>query len=71
LEIRGFMGKALTREAKRVEAAESALAKVSERKTMTDEQIKYMVERFLGWRLPENFTPDEGISFKPAFNENT
>jgi hypothetical protein len=35
---------------------------------VTDEQIKYMVNRFLGWRLPENFQPDAGISFKPEYN---
>jgi hypothetical protein len=33
--------------------------------------VKRMVERFLQWRLPENFTPDCGISFKKTFNENT
>lgn len=38
---------------------------------MSEEQIKYMVSRFLGWRLPENFSPDAGISFKAAFNEHT
>jgi hypothetical protein len=38
---------------------------------MTDEQIKHMVNRFLGWRLPENFQPDAGISFKAEFNEHT
>jgi len=38
---------------------------------MRDEQIKYMVERFLQWRLPDNFNPDGGISFKPTFNEHT
>lgn len=38
---------------------------------MRDDQIKYMVDRFLGWRLPENFNPDAGISFKPDFNEHT
>ena len=27
-------------------------------------QIKYMVDRFLGWQLPENFNPDAGISFE-------
>ena len=37
---------------------------------MTDAQIKHMVDRFLGWRLPENFTPDAGISFKPTFNDH-
>lgn len=38
---------------------------------MTNEQIKYMVDRFLGWKLPDNFSPDAGISFKAAFNEHT
>lgn len=38
---------------------------------MNDEQIKYMVDRFLEWRLPENFNPDAGISFKPNFNQGT
>jgi len=35
---------------------------------MTDEQIKHMVNRFLGWRLPSHFQPDCGISFKPEYN---
>lgn len=30
---------------------------------LADEQIKHMVDRFLSWRLPENFNPDEGIHF--------
>lgn len=30
---------------------------------MTDEKIKQMVDRFLSWRLPENFAPDGGITF--------
>jgi hypothetical protein len=30
---------------------------------MTEEQIKHMVQRFLGWKLPENFSPDCGIQF--------
>ena len=38
---------------------------------MTDEQIQYMVTRFLSWRLPESFDPDAGISFKKTFNEQT
>ena len=36
---------------------------------MTEEQIKYMAERFLRWRLPEDFSPDAGISFEPEFNK--
>lgn len=37
---------------------------------MTDEQIKYMVDRFLMWKLPEHFNPDNGISFAPTFNHH-
>lgn len=40
------------------------------RSTLTDGQIKHMVDRFLGWKLPENFSPDAGISFKPTFNDH-
>ena len=29
----------------------------------SDQQIKSMVDRFLGWRLPESFHPDCGITF--------
>jgi hypothetical protein len=31
---------------------------------MTEGQIKHMVNRFLGWTLPNDFSPDAGISFK-------
>lgn len=30
---------------------------------LSDAQIKHMVERFLAWKLPEDFNPDGGISF--------
>jgi hypothetical protein len=30
-----------------------------------------MVNRFLGWKLPQNFNPDGGISFKREYNEDT
>lgn len=33
--------------------------------------IKGAVDRFLGWRLPGDFSPDAGISFKKEFNEHT
>lgn len=49
-----------------VEFTQASLSKPA---PVNDEQIKYMVDRFLGWRLPENFNPDGGISFKPTFNE--
>lgn len=38
---------------------------------MDERQIKYMVDRFLGWRFPENFNPDGGISFKRYGNVGT
>ena len=37
---------------------------------MTEAQIKYMVDRFLGWRLPENFNPDGDVSFKRLENRH-
>lgn len=36
-----------------------------------NDQIKHMVNRFLGWKLPAHFDPDAGISFKAEFNEHT
>ena len=38
---------------------------------MTDEQIKHMANRFLGWRLPETFHPDGGITFEPVGNKGS
>lgn len=35
-----------------------------------DIATEHMVQRFLRWRLPENFSPDNGISFKPTFNDH-
>lgn len=34
-------------------------------------QIKHMVDRFLMWKLPDDFNPDGGISFQRMFNEHT
>lgn len=38
---------------------------------LTDEQIKYMVNRFLGWKLPKTFNPDGGVKFEPVINTGT
>ncbi|MDE2107095.1 MAG: hypothetical protein KGL39_58350 [Patescibacteria group bacterium] len=38
---------------------------------MSEAQIKHMVDRFLCWRLPDDFSPDAGISFKRTHSENT
>jgi len=32
--------------------------------------VARMAQRFLSWRLPEDFNPDNGISFKPTFNDH-
>jgi hypothetical protein len=34
---------------------------------LTDEQIKHMADRFLGWKLPADFNPDGGVSIKQPF----
>lgn len=31
---------------------------------MTEDQIRYMINRFLGWRLPNPWRPDNGISYQ-------
>lgn len=36
---------------------------------MDKEQISYMVNRFLGWKLPKEFKPDAGITFTKPENE--
>ena len=34
---------------------------------MDKQQIEHMVSRFLGWKLPEDFSPDGGVSYdKPS-----
>lgn len=38
---------------------------------MNEDQKARMVSRFLGWKLPADFCPDAGISFKAEFNEHT
>ncbi|WP_292636938.1 hypothetical protein [Mesorhizobium sp.] len=37
---------------------------------MNDAQIKHMVSRFLGWKLPTTFSPDAGINFKAEYNDS-
>lgn len=38
---------------------------------MTDEQIKYLTNRFLGYKLPADFSPDGGITFVADYNVGT
>lgn len=37
---------------------------------MFKDQIKHMVDRFLGWKLPSDFNPDNGISFERLAGTN-
>lgn len=36
---------------------------------MTEDQIKHMANRFLAWKLPADFNPDNGVRFEPIGNE--
>jgi len=38
---------------------------------MTEDQIKHMANRFLMWKLPQNFNPDGGISFERIASKGT
>lgn len=44
---------------------------MTESAEVTDAQIEHMVSRFLTWRLPVDFSPDNGISFDPIGNKGT
>lgn len=35
---------------------------------LNEVQIRYMVNRFLSWKLPYDFNPDGGITFKQFYN---
>lgn len=37
----------------------------------TDAQIEHMISRFLTWRIPDDFQPDNGVSFEPFGNVGT
>lgn len=38
---------------------------------MTEDQIKHMRDRFLGWKLPSDFRPDGGVEFNRYGNPGT
>ncbi len=40
-------------------------------RNITEAQVAHMVDRFLNWKLPEDFNPDGGISFQATYNEHT
>jgi len=37
----------------------------------SENQIKHLVDRFLGYKLPANFSPDGGVSFDRFGNKGT
>jgi hypothetical protein len=55
----------------RIDVMNDAERKARRERAMNSEQITHMVDRFLGWRLPDNFHPDGGISFVPTGNAGT
>lgn len=42
-----------------------------ERRYMRPRTIRDLVDRFLSWKLPQDFGPDCGISFKPPTHPNS
>lgn len=54
---------------RRAIAALEGMQKAEEQITiLASGSLDEAVNRFLGWRLPENFSPDAGISFNPEYN---
>ena len=52
-------------------AATPAAAPRSDTDMTDDDKIKRIVDRFLSWKLPEDFAPDNGIEFHPLMNADT
>lgn len=74
MEDRGndTLGRIVAVAARHMDAAlASAGAEKTKEPDMTEDQIKHMVARFLTWRLPSDFAPDNGITFTPDFNVGT
>lgn len=53
-----------------LEGGHGRIIEILEGRALTEAQIRRMAERFLGWRLPDDFQPDAGISFKAEFNDS-
>lgn len=51
-----------------VSAEQVGLQKGPQTTGLTRDQIEHMAQRFLGWRLPDTFAPDAGISFERVCN---
>lgn len=44
----------------------AAMGSIPPRRKRVEQDIDQMVNRFLSWKLPKDFCPDAGISFKPT-----
>lgn len=61
----------LCQQMERIAAEKNAeIERLKTERSITEDQIKHMVNRFLGWKLPSDFSPDGGVSFKKAFNDH-
>ena len=40
-------------------------------KRLREDAINHAVDRFLAWRLPQDFAPDGGVSFKPPIGSES
>lgn len=68
-ELRGYRGGDCTYRELMDEAADLLETLSTPPQVTGDDVVKHMVTRFLMWRLPEHFSPDAGISFRPSFAE--
>lgn len=55
----------------RISFLEARLTDARSRHEISDEQVKRMVDRFLMWKLPADFSPDDGISFDAISSRGT
>lgn len=54
--------------------ARDVLEIINELESLREQQainVNKMVDRFLGWKLPHDFSPDAGISFAKRYNVGT
>lgn len=53
------------------DATVEATRRENARNNLVEDLVPEMVTRFLSWKLPKDFYPDAGISFKADYNEGT
>jgi hypothetical protein len=50
---------------------DAALLAATPQAPAAEASVDAMVDRFLGWPLPDDFAPDAGITFDPVYNKGT